>query len=97
MREIRGGEMRRSIVLALIVLCAGGCATPVTIRQPVTVTRYVYVRVDPSLTAPCPVAMPRNWSIGELLRVARERRASLEGCANARLKAISGIEGTPVP
>lgn len=65
------------------------------VRKPVEVVRYVYVRVDASLTVPCPIAMPRNDSVGELLRVARERRASLEAC-NARIKAIRDIEGTPI-
>lgn len=89
-----GAKMRHAIVMALasILLCA--CVPKsVVIREPVTVTRYVYVRVDPSLTVACPIAMPRNASVRESLRVNRERRAQLEAC-NARLAKIRAIEGT---
>lgn len=89
--------MRNAIVMGLapILLCA--CATRAVVHDPVTVTRYIYVSIDKGLTAPCPVAMPRGNGGDELLRVARERRRSLEGCANAKLNAISRIQGTPVP
>lgn len=89
--------MRNAIVLGLAssLLCA--CAAkPVVIREPVTITRYVYVRVDPALTAPCKAAKPRNASVRESLRVNRERRRSLEDC-DARMSKIRAIEGTPVP
>ena len=88
--------MRHSIVLALALLCAACGAKPVVIREPVTVWRWVYVRIDPSLTVPCPIAKPRDRSVRESLRVNRERRKALEEC-NARLSKIGAIEGTEVP
>lgn len=90
--------MRNAIAMGLASVLLCGCAgARVVVHDPVEVIRYVYVPIDKGLTAPCPVAMPRNNGGDELLRVTRERRRSLEGCANAKLKAISGIQGTPVP
>jgi len=87
--------MRYAIVCSAVMLA--GCATrPVTIREPIEVIRYVYVPIDASLTAACPIAMPRNDGGSELLRVARERRKALEQC-NADKRAIRGVQGTPVP
>lgn len=83
--------------IAMLGLLLVGCASrPVTIREPIEVIRYVYIAVDPSLTADCPIAMPRNNRGDELLRVARERRKALQQC-NADKRAIRGIQGTPVP
>jgi hypothetical protein len=88
--------MRRIVAIAAMTASLAGCPMDrVVIHDPVPVTHYVYVPVDKALTAPCPIAMPRNNGGKELLRVSRDRRASLEGCANARLKAISRIQGTP--
>lgn len=91
-----GREMRAVIVLALVLLGTGCAGGRVVIRDPVEVTRNVYVRIDPALTEQCPVAKPRNDTVGELLRVARERRKALEVC-NARMAKIRAIEGTPLP
>lgn len=94
----RGNVMRRIVAIVALTVSLTGCpfSNPAVIRQPVEVTRYVYVGIDKALTAPCPVAMPRNNGGKELLRVSRERRQALEGCANAQLKAISRVQGTPV-
>ena len=90
--------MRNAIAMGLASVLLCGCAgSRVVVHDPVEVIHYVYVPIDKGLTAPCPVAMPRDDSGSELLRVARERRRSLEGCANARLQAIGRIQGTPVP
>lgn len=86
--------MRGWIAAGLVVLLTG-CASSPVVRKPVVVERYIYVRVSPALTAPCPVAMPRNATVAEALRVARARRASLEAC-NARLREIAEIEGTSI-
>lgn len=93
----RGGVMRNAIVLGLasLLLCACG-AKSVVIREPVYITRYVYVRIDPALTAPCPTAKPRTPKVRESLRVNRERRRVNEDC-DARMSKIRAIEGTPVP
>jgi hypothetical protein len=92
---MRGHEMRAILAgLALILLC--GCMRTITVREPVEVTKYVYVRIDPALTAPCPVAKPRNRGVGESLRVNRERRKVLEDC-DARMSKIRAIEGTLKP
>lgn len=90
--------MRNAIAMGLAWCLLSGCASlrPVVVHDPVEVTRYVYVPVAKGLTAPCPIAMPRDDSGSELLRVARERRRSLEGC-NADKRAIGRIQGTPSP
>lgn len=90
-----GCEMRVLIALALIVLLAGCAGRSVTVREPVEVVRYVYVRIDPALTEPLPIANGRTNKGKELLRVSRERRAALEVC-NGRLGNIRAIEGTEV-
>lgn len=89
------GIMRIAIAGLLLVALAA-CARTQVIREPVTVTRVVYVRIDPALTAPCMIALPRNDSGKELLRVARARKAVLIDC-DARMGKIRAIEGTPVP
>ena len=78
----------------LLILGLVACQSAPVIREPVTIEKRVYVRVSPALTAACPVAMPRNASGAELLRVARDRRAALEAC-NAKLRQIAEIEGKP--
>ena len=78
----------------LLIMALGACQSAPVIRKPVTIEKRVYVRVSPDLTAACPIAMPRNASGAELLRVARDRRAALEAC-NAKLRQIGQIEGTP--
>lgn len=89
-----GLHMRNVIVLACILL--SGCAAAPVVHTPVIVTKYVYVRVDPALTRTKPIPEPRNRKVREALRVARERKADLEVCY-ADKRAISQIEGTPVP
>ena len=88
--------MRSIAVLALILLMAG-CATQApVIREPVTVTRYVYVPIRSDLTAqPASVPSPRNPSGEELLRVTRERKGQLLKCYG-QLDAIGIVQGTEV-
>lgn len=93
---LRGGEMRNAIVLGLALFTCACVPKSVVIREPVTITHYIYVPVDRALTAPCPVAKPRNRSVGESLRVNRERRLALEDC-DARMSKIRAIQGTQVP
>lgn len=89
--------MRGIIVSAILASSLSGCMTarPV-VHEPVEVIHNVYVRVPAALTQKCPVAMPRNNSGRELLRVARDRRACVEKL-NAQLEAIGKIEGALVP
>lgn len=77
---------------ALVVILLTGCASVPKVTQ---VQIPTYIPVPAALTAECPVAMPTDTSEGELLRVARERRASLEDCS-ARMGAIRGIASSPV-
>lgn len=89
--------MRAFIIsLACVLLLAGCAGRAQVIREPVEVIRYVYVRVDPSLTSHSAIPKPRDNTGREALRVNRERRKALEQCYG-NLDAISGIEGTPVP
>lgn len=79
----------------LLTLALTACQSAPVVRKPVTIEKRIYVRIDPALTARLPIAMPRNDSGAELLRVARDRRAGQEAC-NARLDHIGQVEGTPV-
>ena len=88
----------RQLFVLLIVVAVAGCATrkPLVVKQPgkiIEVPVKVYVPIPDNLTAPCPIA---EGKVGEVLEVARKRRASLEAC-NAQLKAIRKIQGQPVP
>lgn len=88
----------RGIILLLACFLLGACAgnRPLVVREPVEVIRYVYVRVDPSLTRHGTIPAPRNDTGEESLRVNRERKKALQQCFG-NLDAISEIEGTPVP
>lgn len=88
------------LALAIAAVVTAGCASkPPTIpvvTKPVIVERLIYVRVRSDLTAhDAQVAMPRNDSGRELLRVASERKAQVLQC-HAKLDAIAQIEGTTV-
>lgn len=84
-------------LLALSPLLAAGSCTKrdvvIDTRPPVTITQRIFVPVDPKLTAPCAIA---EGTLAQVIDVARARKASLEEC-NGKLKAISGLQGTPVP
>lgn len=85
------------MALALVIATLAGCAsTRPVVRVPETVRVPVYVQIDPALTAPCPIAQPRDATVREALRVARERRRALEECS-ARMAQIRAIQGTPTP
>lgn len=85
--------------LALILLCAGaltGCPGDAIVREPVPVTRYVYVGIRPELTRDCDHPAKRDATGRESLRVNRARGASLDECTS-RMRQIRAIQGTPVP
>lgn len=65
---------------------------PPPLEHTVTVER-IYVPIPAELTRPCPAA---SGPLREVIRVARQRRASAEDC-NARMTEIRAIQGTPVP
>ncbi|GAA0721403.1 Rz1-like lysis system protein LysC [Dokdonella soli] len=77
--------------IGLLILALAACA-PAPVKPPqvvqVTVTKYVPVPAD--LTAPCPIAKPAANTVQEAVRVARERRASIEKC-NGQLEAIQAL------
>lgn len=90
--------MIRAAAMLVMVLALSSCtsmgfwpdlAKPSVVHVPVN----IYVPVPPTLTQPCPIAKPENYSVVEAVRVARERRASLEKC-NADKAAIKAIQGT---
>lgn len=88
-----GGKV---LLLAAVLPLLSGCPWNTVVREPVEVVHTVYVPIPKSLTRHCPIDKGRNASGKELLRVARSRRASLEGC-NGQLDAIDRIQGTEVP
>lgn len=94
--------MRRSDWLLIVVLLSmAGCATvpypsPEIVTQVVRVPETRYVLIPPKLTEPCPIAEPSAMTVGEAVRVARERKTALERC-NAKLREIVAVQGTPVP
>ena len=89
--------MRIAAMLAIAaMLTACQSNKPLVVKQPgqlIEVPVKVYVPIPDNLTAPCPIA---EGKVGEVLEVARKRRASLEAC-NADKAAISKIQGQPVP
>lgn len=87
--------MRRRIRLLTLILVAGTLAAcksnpPV---QPPKVVQTVVTRIVPvpeELTTPCVIAQPQSNTVGEAVRVARERRAALQKC-NAKLEEIRNL------
>ena len=82
----------------IVAGCVGLLAACASIPKAPTVIRIAvptYVPVPQQLTAACPIAQPTDATDGELLRVARERRASLESCNSDKI-AIRGLSGSPV-
>lgn len=86
----------------LTVLCLTGCgeryvkpsafdAVPV----PVEIVTLQYITVPDYLTEPLPIAAPLNLTCGEAVRVARERRTTLER-ANADRAATRELNGKAV-
>jgi hypothetical protein len=76
----------------LILVVVAGCA-PVAPKPPkiVEVPVTVYVPVPPELTEPVAIALPKSRTVDEAVRVARERRASLEQC-NGQLEQIRTLK-----
>lgn len=79
-----------SLVLAALAGCASNKPQPVTVPDVVTVPVTQYVPVPDALTKPCPIAEPKSMTVAEAVRVARERKASLQAC-NAQLRAIKTL------
>ena len=72
----------------VLTFALAGCAVqppkpPQVVKVPVT----VIVPVPAELTKPVPIAAPTSLTVGEAVRVARERKAALEQC-NSQLDAI---------
>ncbi len=79
--------------MAALAGCAGTPPRPVApdvVQVPVT----RYVPIPETLTAPCPIAGPKDMTVGEAVRIARERRRALEAC-NAQLRQIRAVQGSP--
>lgn len=91
-----GKVAARIVAVGLLACLITGCgeAPPRVVTQVVTVTRDRYVRIPKPLTRHCDIAPPGPL-VEDAVKVARERKASLEGC-NARLDQIDAIQGTPV-
>lgn len=87
--------MRRRARFLILVVVAGSLAAcksnpPV---QPPKVVQTVVIRTVPvpkELTAPCAIAKPMAKTVGEAVRVARERLAALQKC-NAQLEEIRNL------
>ncbi len=95
MPEAHGDAPVRYIVL-LIACALCGCAAQTTHPAAPTVLRVperVYVPIPAALTATCPIAEPSAPTVGEAIRVARERRAALESC-NADKRQIRALQGS---
>lgn len=78
------------LILALASCTADpwhACPVPKVVQIPVK----VFLAVPPGLTQPIVIAEPTDVTVGEAVRVARERKAELETC-NAQLKAIGELK-----
>ena len=79
-----GETVVRTFVLTLVVLALAlalaGCATgrPVAVPKVVKEVVVTYAEIPQSLTEQCVVPPNRNNTVGEALRVARDRRACNE-------------------
>lgn len=80
--------MRRRAFPLLILLAGCSPVKPVAPPRVVHVAVPTPVPVDKRLTQHCAVAQPRDRTVAEAVRVARERGASLEQC-NHQLDEIS--------
>jgi hypothetical protein len=81
------------VAIAAAVVLLSGCATDrVAFKpaEPIIVDRYIFVSIDKTLTQPEEIA---SGPLSQCPKVAAERKAAVESC-NAKLKAISEIEGT---
>ena len=88
--------MYKLYAIVLLASITTGCATIPPAPKVISVSVPHYVPVPAALSADCPIAMPKDLTEGELYRIARQRRADLEDCS-ARMGAIRGIQGSPVP
>lgn len=82
--------MMRATLLCLLL---AGCSAP----RPIATTHPVVVVVKPAslpdyLTEHCPMALPMNRSVAEVVRVANERKQALIAC-NAKLDTIRSMQG----
>jgi len=89
--------MRHLFVLTALALLTACAQQPTLPPAPaiVRVPQTTYVPITASLTAPCAIAEPPpHPTVGDALRVARERKAALEAC-NADKAQIRAVQGTP--
>lgn len=80
--------------LALVAMLAS--CVPVQTKLPTTVQVVVdhYIAIPPELTKPCPIAVVQAPTVGEVVRVAHERKASLQTC-NDQLTQIRALGEKP--
>ena len=78
------------LALLGLALLAGCQSTPEIRTEVVEVTVREYVPVPEELTAPCQTHPAREQTVGEAIRVANARLASLAEC-NSRLRAIRDL------
>ena len=82
----------QQLLIVLVLLALPACATKPAVVTPKIVTQTVtkYVAVPDALTAPCPIEQPKLRTVAEAVRVAAERRQSLEQC-NRQLDQIRSL------
>lgn len=82
----------RLLIVLLVGAVGAGCQRMCRTVVPDVVEVGVpeYVPVPHELTEPVPLAKPATYTCGEAVRVARERRASVEQC-NRQLEAIRDL------
>lgn len=87
----------RNALLVVLALTTSGCGSMRTVEVPkeVKVAVVSYVEIPESLTAECHVPPKRDNSVGEALRVSRDRRTCNEQDA-ADKRAIRKISNTAV-
>ncbi len=90
--------MRAVTLLSALLLAA--CSRENAVRPPppakvITVYVPTYVKIPPELTAPCEWLKDTNPS--RVFEAANSRRRCLEETYEPNLRAIRGIEGSPVP
>lgn len=84
------------LLIVAAALAVAGCSTTREVKVPERVYINVdrFVPVPETLTEPCEIAMPKNMSVAEAVRIAKARRTSLEKC-NADKAAIRKLGSQP--
>jgi hypothetical protein len=83
--------MPRRLWLLTCLVALSACAAHPVVPTVVKVPVVRYVPVPAGLTTPCEIVEPTDRTVGEAVRVARARRASLEQCNN-QLDGIRSIQ-----